>query len=399
MLRLYLGDDAFFESLKFYLKKHQFKSVEVHDLRLAFEEVTGLDLNWFFTQWFLNPGHPELKVVHTLENDTLYIEVEQMQDLTEYPLYHLPLYVDVNWTDEQLSYPATITNQRHVFRIPAMGRSLKSIIFDSDYQLVGTITHEKSADELINQIKDAGQVIGRFEAYIKLLSERFGEDEHHKAIDLIFEEEHPMFLTQLLDRISYLEEDVIKLHTEQILTLINHPSIHVRGSALQLAGLFFPDKVDWKQMLNDGHPYIIGIAIENLVLTGDNSVKSLIESYKDSHVPEILLPLSYAINDSGEKGFGDWYQTKVMGVISSYQLYLLSAYNEDLLSAPQLELLQARDFLVRYAIFHENRDTRLTAFEGLIILSEKVDVSSVLKDVIELEQDEQLLEIYQNFMP
>src|SRR5690606_36414656 len=41
MLRDYVGDDAFFASLSHYLKKNKFKDVEVHHLRLAFEEITG----------------------------------------------------------------------------------------------------------------------------------------------------------------------------------------------------------------------------------------------------------------------------------------------------------------------------------------------------------------------
>ncbi|HEY0262800.1 MAG TPA: M1 family metallopeptidase, partial [Chitinophagales bacterium] len=48
MLRAYVGDSAFFKSLNLYLKTNQFKSVEVHNLRLAFEEVTGRDMNTFF---------------------------------------------------------------------------------------------------------------------------------------------------------------------------------------------------------------------------------------------------------------------------------------------------------------------------------------------------------------
>ena len=62
MLRSYVGDEAFFASLHYYLKEHADQPVEVHDLRLAFEKVTGEDLNWFFNQWFLASGHPVLRV-------------------------------------------------------------------------------------------------------------------------------------------------------------------------------------------------------------------------------------------------------------------------------------------------------------------------------------------------
>jgi len=60
VLRNYLGDEAFFLGLNRYLNKNSFQSVEAHHLRLAFEEVTGKDLNWFFNQWFFEKGHPEL---------------------------------------------------------------------------------------------------------------------------------------------------------------------------------------------------------------------------------------------------------------------------------------------------------------------------------------------------
>jgi len=56
MLRTYLGDDAFFASLKHYLTENQYSPVEVSELRIAFEETTGEDLNWFFDQWFLKAG-------------------------------------------------------------------------------------------------------------------------------------------------------------------------------------------------------------------------------------------------------------------------------------------------------------------------------------------------------
>jgi aminopeptidase N len=95
MLRKYLGDDAFFAGLKLYLKNNSFKSAEVHDLRLAFEEVTGEDLNWFFNQWFLNQGHPKLAINYNWNAATMtqQITVEQLQDLTTTPLYKLPVNV------------------------------------------------------------------------------------------------------------------------------------------------------------------------------------------------------------------------------------------------------------------------------------------------------------------
>ena len=64
MLRNFVGDSAFFKALNLYLTTNKFKSAEAHHLRLAFEEVTGKDLNWFFNQWYFGAGHPKLDVTY-----------------------------------------------------------------------------------------------------------------------------------------------------------------------------------------------------------------------------------------------------------------------------------------------------------------------------------------------
>jgi aminopeptidase N len=61
MLRSYLGDEAFFLALQNYLKTNAYQPAEFNQLRLAFESVSGEDLNWFFNQWYLDKGHPTLK--------------------------------------------------------------------------------------------------------------------------------------------------------------------------------------------------------------------------------------------------------------------------------------------------------------------------------------------------
>ena len=64
MLRAFVGDSAFFKSLNLYLTTNKFKNAEAHQLRLAFEEVTGKDLNWFFNQWYFGNGNPKLNITY-----------------------------------------------------------------------------------------------------------------------------------------------------------------------------------------------------------------------------------------------------------------------------------------------------------------------------------------------
>ncbi len=99
MLRTYLGDDAFFAGLQRYLKKNEFTDVEAHELRLAFEDVSGQDLNWFFNQWFFGNGHPTLEMTYDWDAATkkasVTIEQKQKAEKGEAPVFDVPMAVDL----------------------------------------------------------------------------------------------------------------------------------------------------------------------------------------------------------------------------------------------------------------------------------------------------------------
>ena len=67
MLRNYVGDSAFFKSLNLYLTTNKFKSAEAQQLRLAFEEVTGRDLELVLEPMVLWSGHPKLDISYVYD--------------------------------------------------------------------------------------------------------------------------------------------------------------------------------------------------------------------------------------------------------------------------------------------------------------------------------------------
>ena len=95
LLRNYLGDDFFFAGLQHYLESYRNQAVEIHQLRMSFEQVSGEDLNWFFNQWFLSSGHPDLKIEHWEKDGKLSVKVLQLQDPNYSPIYKLPLAIDI----------------------------------------------------------------------------------------------------------------------------------------------------------------------------------------------------------------------------------------------------------------------------------------------------------------
>ena len=155
MLRTYLGDDAFFTALTKYLKENQFKAAEFHQLRLAFEEVSGEDLNWFFNQWYLGSGHPRLLINYNKNDDnTVKITVKQRQDLNEFPIFKLPVNVAIYTDKGKFITPIIVDKVQQDFIISYDGE-LKNIVFDDDAVLLAKIEEPKTTDQYIHQFYNA----------------------------------------------------------------------------------------------------------------------------------------------------------------------------------------------------------------------------------------------------
>ncbi|NBG64818.1 M1 family aminopeptidase [Acidiluteibacter ferrifornacis] len=117
MLRTILGEEVFFEGLRVYLEDNKFQAVEIHQLRLAMEKVSGQDLNWFFNQWFLSSGHPVLKIDYAYDKDLKlqFVTVEQNQNLKNTPLYRLPVAIDIYTESGVKRHNIVVTEKRQIF--------------------------------------------------------------------------------------------------------------------------------------------------------------------------------------------------------------------------------------------------------------------------------------------
>jgi aminopeptidase N len=171
MLRKVVGDEAFFASLKKYLETNKYQAAEIHHLRLAFEEVSGRDMNWFFNQWFLNSGRPKLEVNKSYNGTSgiLTVTIEQKQDLSKYPLYTLPLEIDIysGRTPDRKHIVITDEKQSFEFSVPTIPNI---VLFDAEKQLLADITYSKSISELQLQYKLSPMFEDRYDALNELSS-------------------------------------------------------------------------------------------------------------------------------------------------------------------------------------------------------------------------------------
>lgn len=169
MLRKYVGDEAFFASLKKYLNTYQYKPVEIHHLRLIFEDVTGEDLNWFFNQWFLASGHPEIEISYEYDESKKQslVSIQQNQDLAKNPLYKLPLDVDIYSNGKKERFRITLDSVKQTFSF-ASNIKPNLINVDAEKMILGTKKDNHSKDEWIYMFNNAPLYLDRYESIVAL---------------------------------------------------------------------------------------------------------------------------------------------------------------------------------------------------------------------------------------
>ena len=157
-----LGDDIFFAGLNLYLKTNAFKSAEVSELRLAFEQVSGLDLHEYFDQWYYGSGHPILDIQSQFTTGKILIKTKQIQDSSQAG-FQFPLKVAVWVKGKKEIQTLQITQRNQNFELLSPIKP-DFIDFDVDKILVGEIRDHKSTEEFVLSYDYAPSFANRTEA-------------------------------------------------------------------------------------------------------------------------------------------------------------------------------------------------------------------------------------------
>lgn len=166
-LRKVVGDEAFFKSLELYLKTNQFKAAEIHNLRMAFEEITGRDMNWFFNEWFLNTGYPKLNITYTYEKDSVYVTIEQKHNIEKELIYELPFKLAIWHGSDKNVYDAVLKKKSQTFVYKANGKP-SLVDFDPEYAVLCERKDNKTTDNYIFEYRNCEYFAEKQEALRKL---------------------------------------------------------------------------------------------------------------------------------------------------------------------------------------------------------------------------------------
>lgn len=396
MLRTYVGDEAFFAALKSYLTTHQYTAVELAELRMAFEDVTGQDLNWFFDQWFLKPGHPDLKVVHTYQNGQIQLTVTQQQDSLYTPIYRLPLTVAVWNGPQKTEHPLVVTKAQQTFSLPAT-TSPDLVLFDAQQQLLGKINHVKTDAKLIFQFYHADRYLAKHEAIGKL-AEKLNNPKVLEMVRVALKDQTPQIRSVALNAIAqYKGPETSGLLNEVRQLARNDANSTVRADAVTAAtNLNSPEVASvLAAALADSSYAVVAAGIEGYISRKDPSIGPQLKAFDDTENNALLSALSGYYARFGGPAYFDWFMKNLTAVKGNDLYFFTQNFGGFLLNfGPQVDVPRGVAKLEDMARHHEVYYIRLAAYQALSIAADTEAQRTLLQDIKAKETDPQLIRIY-----
>ena len=345
MLRSYVGDEAFFASLKLYLTQNAHKSAEIHDLRLAFEETTGEDLNWFFNQWFLSSGHPVLKYEQEYNDSakTLTVSITQKQDTEKWPVYKLPIYIDIYVGGKPRRELVWVENVENTFEFNASSQP-NLVNIDAKKVLLAKKTDKKSLEQSVYQLNHAGLWLDKKEAI-----EKCGKSSNTAAVEAIINALSQPFWnikTMAMSKIkkaAQAKPEVVKNKLKTLAIEDNNPK--VRAKAIKTLMKYFSNDKSlisaYEIGLKDSSYRVMGTALAGV--TSIDSEKGLMmaramEGAESASVNNAIAAIYARNGDLKEHAF---FLTTVSELNGMNKLGFLQKYNEYVLRMPNEEIDKA----------------------------------------------------------
>lgn len=314
LLQSYIGDSAMSASLKLYLTNNKFKSAEAHQLRLAFEEVTGKDLTWFWNQWYYGSGHPVLNINYSYEEGNHMARVIIAQTQAD-KLFVAPVKIDVWTNDKASSYSVVIKNRIDTFYFKSDPKP-QLINFDTDKTLLCKKTENKTFTEYLFQYKNARNYNDRREALDAALNDQY-DPTAIAIVSLGLTDKYEGLRTYVAGRID-LTKDGMKTTAEPLLVKMagSDPDRLTKAAAIAKLGDYRKDKYMqlFRSALTDSSYTVSGNALE--ALGKMDSIAAGKEALKLSSQPvkgRLRNNIIHAIARSGDEVAAD----KMFGLIES----------------------------------------------------------------------------------
>jgi len=317
------GRETFNKCIKHYLTKHGYNSVDSHDLLIACEEVTGMQLDWFWEEWIYKGGEPHYNVSFRdiTENSmskglSHYSEfvVQQVQDLTEITglpkslenksnsvsidpfiqetkgtanapagLWKMPIWFEVRYTDGTADRKlATIQKQTEIVRIAIPeGKKIDFVLFDPNNEVLKSVSFNKSFEMLKAQAMNASNLLDEYDALAAMKNTDI-QDKRAFLISYYRMTDKANFHPLKTEIISQLLNDKSQQSKEIIKAGLSDGDVKVRKYMIDhfsdLPKELLPEV---EKLLKDPSYEVITKTLEYLYLAYPDKIESYLEQTKD----------------------------------------------------------------------------------------------------------------------
>lgn len=170
------GREPFNRAIKHYLETHPYTNVDSHDLLIAFEETTGMSLDWFWDEWVYRGGEPAYAVSAADITDSRGVQmtqftVEQAHKTSDVVgLFKMPIWFEVNYTDGTSDRKMVwVENKNTVVNIVnASNKKIDYVLFDPNNEVLKSVTFVKPAGWLKSQAIKAKNMLDRYDALVAM---------------------------------------------------------------------------------------------------------------------------------------------------------------------------------------------------------------------------------------
>jgi aminopeptidase N len=338
MLRKYLGDDVFYASLNKYLVDNAYTAVEADELRMAFEDVSGEDLNWFFDQWYFKAGHPDIEISEHYDTvaSEVVIQISQKQTGDDVaPIFQMPVTIAVYDQDgNEGLFDIWLDKRSQEIRLPYYGNP-SLVVFDSEDHLLFTKKETKTIEEYAHQYLWSKTFRHRYEAIDKIGSRTAGQSTMLAALD----DSHQSIRVKAIENIKLVgDKNIIEKIAQKI---SNDPHSAVRAAAIKkLAGEASIDMTPiLTKVFEEELAYnVLSVALESLYRVDKNeAIKRAIE-VKDEKTDDLITIVSRVLAETGDAQHLNFFESRLT-TISLYHVFNFYDQYFVLLKDQPLELI------------------------------------------------------------
>lgn len=285
------GREVYNKAIKYYLEKHKYENVDTKDLLIAFEESTGMSLDWFWQEWYYRSGLPSYKVSYSEKKNATEFSVAQVQELTDITglpasekgrpsgLFKMPIWFEVHYADGSADKKMTwIEKQQETISVPnPKEKKMDYVLFDPDNQVLKTVSFTKPFDMLKAQALKAENMLDRFDA-VKAMRSVSLDTKRSILIDVFHRETFQAVKSEV---VAQLINDTNPQSRAVIKSAIHDKDVAVRKAALSnikiIPAVLIPD---YETLLTDSSYNIIADALTLLNKSNPSKLTQYLQTTK-----------------------------------------------------------------------------------------------------------------------